>query len=143
MRPIKLLLAITTMGLLTFASGAQSFITNGLVAFYPFQGNANDAAGTNNGVIYGGVTLAPDRFGSNNSAYLFDGAGWLTLMSRSGRQPRLSPAETAWVKILSRETILEAVSPTEDVIIGKREHQEGLKPAVIHITVWGGGGGGA
>jgi Concanavalin A-like lectin/glucanases superfamily/Secretion system C-terminal sorting domain len=42
------------------------------VAYYPFNGNANDAAGTNNGTA-NGATLTTDRFGNANSAYSFDG----------------------------------------------------------------------
>jgi hypothetical protein len=52
---------------------SQSFLTNGLVAYYPFSGNANDASGKgNNGIVYG-ATLTADRFGSPASAYDFDG----------------------------------------------------------------------
>ncbi|MGD0261571.1 MAG: immunoglobulin domain-containing protein [Verrucomicrobiota bacterium] len=46
----------------------------GLVAYYPFNANANDATGNgNNGTNYG-AAIAPDRFGNANSAYAFDGA---------------------------------------------------------------------
>ncbi|MBA4852719.1 LamG domain-containing protein [Emticicia sp. BO119] len=44
-----------------------------LVSCYPFNGNANDSKGINNGVTYGGVSLTTDRFNTANSAYLFDG----------------------------------------------------------------------
>jgi len=45
----------------------------GLIAYYPFTGNANDSSGnTNNGVV-NGATLTTDRFGNNSSAYLFNG----------------------------------------------------------------------
>jgi hypothetical protein len=48
---------------------------NGLVAWYPFNGNANDESGNNrNGTIYGGATLTTDRFGNPNCAYDFDGS---------------------------------------------------------------------
>ena len=47
--------------------------TDGLVSYYPFSGNANDAsANGNNGTVYG-ATLTTDRFGNANSAYSFDG----------------------------------------------------------------------
>jgi hypothetical protein len=53
---------------------SQSFLTNGLVAYYPFNGNANDASGNgNNGQIVGNVVPATDRFGNPSSAYAFDG----------------------------------------------------------------------
>jgi len=48
-------------------------ITTGLVAYYPFNGNANDESGNgNNGTVYG-ATLTTDRFGNANGAYSFDG----------------------------------------------------------------------
>ena len=48
-------------------------LTNGLVAYYPFTGNANDLSGNgNNGTVHG-ATLTTDRFGNANSAYSFDG----------------------------------------------------------------------
>ena len=52
---------------------AQGSLDSGLVAFYPFNGNANDESGSgNNGTVLG-PTLAPDRFGIDNRAYSFDG----------------------------------------------------------------------
>ncbi len=43
------------------------------VAYYPFNGNANDESGNgNHGVAYQ-AALTTDRFGNANSAYLFDG----------------------------------------------------------------------
>jgi len=42
------------------------------VAYYPFNGNTNDIVAGNNAVV-NGATLAPDRNGNPNSAYLFDG----------------------------------------------------------------------
>ena len=52
---------------------AAQIPTSGLVAYYPFNGNANDeSANTNNGTVFG-ATLTADRFGNANSAYSFDG----------------------------------------------------------------------
>jgi len=48
----------------------------GLAAYYPFNGNANDASGnSNNPVAITGVTYTTDRFGITNTAALFDGNG--------------------------------------------------------------------
>jgi len=48
-------------------------LVNGLVAYYPFCGNANDQSGNGlNGVVNGAI-LTTDRFGNSNSAYEFDG----------------------------------------------------------------------
>ena len=55
-------------------NGPSSLSNNGLVAYYPFSGNANDASGNaHNGIVYG-ATLTTDRFGNPNSAYSFNGS---------------------------------------------------------------------
>jgi hypothetical protein len=46
---------------------------SGLVAYYPFNGNANDASGNGNNGTVTGATLTTDRFGNPNSAYSFSG----------------------------------------------------------------------
>lgn len=47
--------------------------TNGLIGYWPFNGNVNDSSGNgNNGNVFGAV-LTTDRFGNLNSAYHFDG----------------------------------------------------------------------
>lgn len=45
----------------------------GLVAHYPFDGNAQDMSGLGNDGIVDGPVLVPDRFGNPASAYSFDG----------------------------------------------------------------------
>lgn len=48
--------------------------TDGLVAYYPFYGNAMDLSGNgNDGTPEGGPTLVADRFGNPSWAYSFDG----------------------------------------------------------------------
>ncbi len=55
------------------ASAFAQIPTNGLVAYYPCTGNANDASGNNvNGTVIG-ATLTANRFGVANSAYQFNG----------------------------------------------------------------------
>jgi hypothetical protein len=48
--------------------------TNGLVAYYPFNGNANDESGNGNNGVVNGATLISDRKGNANSAFLFNGS---------------------------------------------------------------------
>ncbi|OQX70729.1 MAG: hypothetical protein B6D62_03700 [Candidatus Cloacimonas sp. 4484_275] len=48
-------------------------LNEGLVAYYPFGGDANDNTGNgNDGTIYGPIS-ATDRFGNENQAYYLDG----------------------------------------------------------------------
>ncbi len=48
-------------------------LEGGLVAYYPFSGNAQDASGNGNHGTVNGATSAPDRFGNPQNAYYFDG----------------------------------------------------------------------
>lgn len=47
--------------------------TDGLVAWYPFNGNANDESGNGINGSVNGASLTQDRFGNQASAYEFDG----------------------------------------------------------------------
>jgi hypothetical protein len=47
--------------------------TNGLVGWWPFNGNANDESGNGNNGTVNGATLTADRFGGLNNAYNFNG----------------------------------------------------------------------
>jgi hypothetical protein len=55
---------------ITFTS---STIPTDMIAYYPFNGNANDESGNGNNGTVNGATLTLDRFGNANSAYSFDG----------------------------------------------------------------------
>jgi hypothetical protein len=57
---------------LTFTTNSID-ITSGLVAYYPFNGNANDESGNGNNGVTNGVTNTTDRNGNANSAYNFNG----------------------------------------------------------------------
>ncbi|MCX5902335.1 MAG: hypothetical protein NTV89_02440, partial [Proteobacteria bacterium] len=58
---------------LFFTPNAFAGISDGLVAYYPFNGAANDASGNGNNGTVAGATLTEDRFGNASSAYSFDG----------------------------------------------------------------------
>lgn len=49
-------------------------LNDGLVAYYPFNGNANDESGNGNHGTVHGATLTEDQFENSNSAYEFDGS---------------------------------------------------------------------
>ncbi|MDA7676359.1 hypothetical protein N8584_00040 [bacterium] len=54
-------------------------LENGLVAYYPFNGNANDESGNGNEGEVNGATLAEDRFGGAGKAYSFDGGDYIDI----------------------------------------------------------------
>jgi hypothetical protein len=74
MRIIRKLAGIFAIVSLAMQTHAQSFLTNGLVAYYPFDGNANDASGNgNNGTLFGSAALGADRFGNSNACLALPG----------------------------------------------------------------------
>ncbi|MBU0713264.1 hypothetical protein KJ762_01980 [bacterium] len=54
-------------------TGNSIIIDDGLIAYYPFDGNSNDESGNGNNGTVNGATLTTDRFGNENSSYSFDG----------------------------------------------------------------------
>ncbi|MEY4114954.1 MAG: hypothetical protein RLZ76_1647, partial [Bacteroidota bacterium] len=58
----------------TTINAAPTTLTNGLVVYYPFNGNANDTSGNANNGLVTRATLTTDRFGTANTAYSFDGS---------------------------------------------------------------------
>ncbi len=63
--------------------GLPGSLSSGLIGYWPFCGNTNDAtANGNNGVNYG-ATLTSDRFGNTNSAYSFNGTNNRILINPS------------------------------------------------------------
>jgi hypothetical protein len=53
--------------------GGTDIPTEGLVAYYPFNGSANDESGNENHGVVSGASLTTDRFDRTNKAYLFNG----------------------------------------------------------------------
>jgi len=58
---------------LSWFPGAWADLSDGLVAYYPFNGNANDESGNGNHGTVNGATLTEDLFENAESAYSFDG----------------------------------------------------------------------
>ena len=70
---------ILTLATLVFATSCFAQVPDhvpidGLVAWYPFNGNANDESGNGNDGIVNGPVSTADHLGADNSALLFDGA---------------------------------------------------------------------
>jgi len=52
---------------------SQVNLNQGLIGYFPFNGDASDRSGFNNNPTYNNGTLAADRFGNPNQAYWFNG----------------------------------------------------------------------
>ncbi|MGB3073751.1 MAG: LamG domain-containing protein [Chitinophagales bacterium] len=91
------LAALLLIGVSAFA---QNPLTDSLIAYYPFDGNALDASGNGNDGTVNGATLTTDRFGNPNSAYKFDGTNdYIEYIAGSKFKPETFPVSmTAWLK---------------------------------------------
>ena len=70
------ILTILTLSLNAYSQVPNYVPTNGLVGWWPFNGNANDESGNGNNGTVNGATLTMDRFGNSNVAYTFDYTNW-------------------------------------------------------------------
>jgi len=72
-------------------------IVTGLVAFYPFNGNAGDSSGNNNHGIVNGAILTTDRFGNTNKAYEFNGQGSIIKVAKTSLiEPQSELTVSCW-----------------------------------------------
>ena len=90
---MKQLLTLLLIGSISlYAQTVPSYVpTNGLVGWWPFNGNANDESGNGYNATNQNAQLTMDRFGSVNKAFNFQSNGYLIGSSvgwPSGNSPR-------------------------------------------------------
>lgn len=73
--------------------------SNGLKAWYPFNGNANDETGNGYDGVVNGATLVTDRNGASNSAYSFDGINDFINCGKVGNDFSNGISISLWVKV--------------------------------------------
>jgi len=77
MMKTKLTLFVTVLAAALFMGGCATtepaFVSDGLVAYYPFNGNANDESGNGHDGTVNGAAPTTDRHGKQNQAYDFSG----------------------------------------------------------------------
>ena len=75
-------------------------VTEGLIAYYPFDGDANDYSGNENNATNYGATLTTDRFGNANAAYNFNGIdNYLVTNTKIDNYLGASASFVAWINI--------------------------------------------
>lgn len=94
----KTLLLIGCLIITNFLSAQVS--TTSLVAYWPFNGNANDLSGNNHNGTNNGATLTTDRFGNPNTAYNFNGSAYIDVpySSQFAFGTNTDITISAWVK---------------------------------------------
>jgi hypothetical protein len=88
-------------------------LQTGLVGYWPFCGNANDASGNGNNGTVNGATLTTDRFGNQNSAYSFSNNLISVPHNESlGIQQNGMQTVSAWINVVGNQSVQH--------LIGKR-----------------------
>jgi gliding motility-associated-like protein len=87
---------------------AQINLTNGLLLYFPFTGNATDVSGNTNVATVNGPVLANDRFGAANSAYYFDGVDdYISIVNGAGMKPTYPFSFSCWFNPVSSNTAVD------------------------------------
>jgi len=112
--------------------------TDGLVAWYPFNGNANDASGNNNNGTVNGATLTMDRFGNANKAYSFNGNADISIANATTlniQQPNGQISISVWAKKTTNASVGHILG--KRTLCGNFQYQLAFNSSPINIG-WGG-----
>jgi|GEM_PF-5187252 len=108
MKKIILLFCTSLISLLSYGQD----LSKGLIAYYPFNGNANDESGNSNNGIVNGASLTRDRNNNENSAYYFNGNSYIQINKDLSGLNEVSVS--CWVKVYNNQNDFQAlVSSTE------------------------------
>ncbi|MEI6947697.1 LamG domain-containing protein [Paraflavisolibacter sp. H34] len=93
-------------------------LSNGLLAYYPFSGNTNDASGNgNNGTLFNGAVIASDKRGNPSSALSVNGFNGV-LVNDGGR---LNPTDSMSISL---DVMMRAIAGRQ-VFISKVNYSTG------------------
>jgi len=101
------IIAIIGFAIISNAQVPNYVPSNGLVGWWPFNGNANDESGNGNNGTVNGATLTTDRFGNANQAYSFDGNNSTINCSGPSIPPNNSFTLSIWVNPNSTSGVQE------------------------------------
>jgi len=93
-------------------------LQQGLVAWYPFDGNASDISGNGNHGTVNGATLGTDRHGVSGQAYSFDGVDDFIELNKSAYPVGDGVTVSFWANgknDLSKNTVIIDVRSTTDI----------------------------
>jgi hypothetical protein len=80
------------------AGVAKADLSDDLIVYYPFAGNANDASGNGYDGVVHGATLTADRFGHSGSALRFDGTDDYIVVPYTSGSQLSSYTLAAWIR---------------------------------------------
>ena len=119
-------------------------LSRGMVAYYPFDGNANDESGHGDTGSVEGAVLTADRFSSESSAYQFDGATQRIISAGINLPRGTAPRSVSiWVK---SDVVPSQSGTLIPIAWGSNADNQAFGiisgpylPAVWGVQFWGGG----
>jgi len=110
---------LTVLIIATFCSASKAqdippyIPQEGLIGWWPFNGNADDESGNGNNGTSNGAVLTTDRFGAADSAYSFDGQNsYISIPSSpSLESPSTQLTMSAWVYLDGPSQVGQPFSP--------------------------------
>ena len=110
----------------------------GLVAWYPFDGNASDMSGNGNHGTVNGATLGIDRHGTEGKSYNFDGVNdWIEVLHNEQINFNSSSKFSLhlWVKILGPYSVIEKWHGSASYPFVVRAGLDGVHKS-LHFAKW-------
>ena len=94
--------------------------TDGLVAYYPFNGNANDESGNGKNGTVDGANLTSGRFDNETSSYSFDGEDdWIDFIEHPNLKIKNSLTYSAWINIEGMTNFMGIIGTGEGTVLTK------------------------
>ena len=95
-------IALLVVVSLSFCQITHAVITDGMIAYWPFDGNANDSVGTNHGTLEGGATYTVGKLGQAVACDSQSGSKYVSLTSEGTKDGNWTTA--AWVNMHNNDT---------------------------------------
>jgi len=117
---------------LSLSLGVSQNLSNGLIAYYPFNGNVNDESGNGRNGAVNSAVLASDRFGNPNSAYIFNGSS--SFISATVNVSEVSYTVAFWFCTTNANCGLYAVTDSTSSLSNDRHIY--LNSGNLSVRIW-------
>jgi hypothetical protein len=113
-KAILILLFVLNLTILCPTTEVYANLQDGLAAYYPFNGDANDESGNGNHGAVNGATLTIDRFGDADKSYAFNGNSYIDCGNDDSVNIAGDLTLSAWVKVNNPQLLV-----SRQVLVGK------------------------